>query len=220
MIALLGVFVLAYFIGSLPFGVWVSRAQGVDIFKVGSGNPGATNVARALGKKWGLIVFALDVLKGVVPAVAAQFLIKEPVGGISLQALWFVAGLGAVVGHCLSPFINFKGGKGIATALGVGLGACPLIAGGAFAVFLIVFAITRYVSLSSMIAAISAVILGWVIPHQARELVPLYALVAIFLIYRHRANIRRLMNGTEPKFGFKKKDPEPPVDDEPIDGKE
>lgn len=209
MIPILAVFVLAYFIGSLPFGVWISRSQGVDIFKVGSGNPGATNVARALGKKWGLTVFALDVLKGVIPAVIAQFVIKEPIGGISLQALWFVAGLGAVAGHCLSPFINFKGGKGIATALGVGLGACPLIAGGAFGVFLVVFAFTRYVSLSSMIAAVSAVVLGWIIPHQARELVPLYALVAVFLIYRHRANIRRLMNGTEPKFGFKKKDSEP-----------
>lgn len=201
----IGLLVLAYFVGAIPFGVIVCRAHGVDIFQVGSKSTGATNVSRAVGKKWGLIVFALDVLKGVIPAILARSFIHEPVLGLHVQAVWFVVGLAAVLGHCLSVFIGFRGGKGIATALGVGLGATPEIALCAFGIFLLVFAVCRYVSLSSMVAVVSAVVLGFLIPGQAPEVVALYALVAVFVIYRHRANIGRLRNGTEPKFDFKKK---------------
>lgn len=196
--------VLAYLLGSVPFGVLACRAKGVDIFSVGSGNPGATNVSRAIGKTWGGIVFALDVAKGIVPALVARFLISSDLGPIHAQALWMAVGLMAVVGHCASIFLGFRGGKGIATSLGVGLAASPMVALPAFGIFLIVFAVTRYVSLASILAVPSAVILGWFMPGQARELCVVYLLLAGFVIYRHRGNIRRLREGTEPKFGAKK----------------
>jgi len=195
----------SYLIGAIPFGVIVARSQGVNIFEVGSRSTGATNVARAVGKKWALLVFALDVLKGVVPALVARNLVHESAWGMHAQALWFLCGIAAVIGHCVSPFIGFRGGKGIATALGVGLAATPEVALCAFGIFLVLFAVCRYVSLSSMVAVVAAVVLGLVIPGQAPEIVPIYGLIAIFVIYRHRANIGRLRNGSEPKFEFKKK---------------
>jgi len=197
--------IASYFLGGIPFGVIVAKSQGVNLFEVGSRSTGATNVARAVGKKWAIIVFVLDVLKGVVPALAARFLIHEPGLGMHPQALWFVCGIAAVLGHCFSPFIGFKGGKGIATALGVGLAATPEVALSAFGIFLLVFSVCRYVSLSSIVAVIGAVVLGLVIPGQSPEVVPIYGLIALFVIYRHRANIGRLLNGNEPKFEFKKK---------------
>lgn len=200
--------VASYFLGAIPFGYLIAKANGIDIFKVGSGSTGATNVSRVLGKKWGLTVFALDVIKGIVPTWVARGVIHDPVGPLHAQAVWFLCGLAAVIGHCISPFLGFRGGKGIATALGVGLAASPEAALGAFGVFLIVFAIFRYVSLASMIAVLAAVVLCAALPGQAPELIPLYSLVLVFVVYRHRANIRRLREGTEPKFAFKKKSEE------------
>jgi glycerol-3-phosphate acyltransferase PlsY len=210
--------VVSYFVGAIPFGVIVTRAHGINIFEVGSKSTGATNVSRALGKGWALTVFALDVLKGVAPTLAARVLIREPMAGLDPQGIWFVCGLGAVLGHCLSVFIGFRGGKGIATALGVGLAATPEIALCAFGIFLVAFAVCRYISLSSMVAVCSAVVLGLVIPGQSRAVVVLYGLVAVFVIYRHRANIGRLRNGSEPKFDFKKKLPSGTSDDKPSAG--
>ncbi|AIE86705.1 glycerol-3-phosphate 1-O-acyltransferase PlsY [Fimbriimonas ginsengisoli] len=196
---------LAYFIGAIPFGVIVCRSKGIDIFKFGSGNPGATNVSRAVGKPLGALVFLLDVLKGLVPALIARQNVTQDLYGMHAQAWWFVAGLCAVLGHCYSVFLRFRGGKGIATSLGAGLGASPAVAGSAFGIFFVLFGVTRYVSLASIAAAIAGPIFGWVIPGQARELVPVYGLLAVFVVIRHRANIRRLLNGTEPKFESKKK---------------
>lgn len=199
MTTLLLLVVVGYVIGGIPVGVLVARAHGIDIFKVGSGNIGATNVKRALGTKWAIFVFAMDVVKGVVPALAARFLIKGPVGPLDAEVCWLVAGLGAVMGHCLSPFLKFKGGKGIATSLGAVVTAAPLVALSAFVVFVLVFTPTAYVSLASLIAAPSTLVFGSLYPGESPQMLPVYFAMTLFIVFRHRGNIRRLMNGTESK---------------------
>lgn len=186
----------AYFLGAIPVGYLVARAKGIDILQFGSGNIGATNVHRALGKWLGLLVFVLDVLKGLIPAVLAYYLFKD-------QVYSFAAGMGAVVGHCLSPFLKFKGGKGIATGLGAMLGSSPIVAGVALAAFLLTMILTRYVSLSSIVAALTIVPMG-IASHARAELIWAFGALAVFIIYKHRANIGRLQKGTEPKFALSK----------------
>jgi glycerol-3-phosphate acyltransferase PlsY len=213
-------YLVSYICGGIPFGVVFARMRGIDLLSVGSGNIGATNVKRALGTKIGLLVFVLDVLKATVPSAAARLIVTHPYHAVPAQVFWFLAGLFAVLGHCVSPFLKFKGGKGVSTALGMVVGAAPAVAGCCFSLFLVLLFATRYMSLASMIAVTSAIVFGWMLPDQARELVPLYIVLSIFVIYRHRPNIKRLRNGTEPKFSFKDKpsvttdDPsEPPQDD-------
>lgn len=199
---LVGLFIAAYFVGSIPFGVLIARAMGVDILKFGSGNPGATNVKRALGWKAAGPVFLLDVLKGLGPSLTARFLVPESVGVVDAQLVWMLVGLAAVAGHCWSPFLRFKGGKGIATSLGAGVGAAPIPALLGFAVFFVVVGITKYVSLASMAGVASVVAWGVVIPGQSLQLLPIFVLLAVFIIVTHRANIKRLREGTERKFSF------------------
>lgn len=201
-LALTGLAVGSYFLGAIPFGVIVAKSQGVDIFVSGSGNPGATNVKRALGTKWGLIVFFLDVLKGLIPALVCRLVTPE-------QPMWLLIGLVAVLGHSFSPFVGFKGGKGVSSALGAALGATPLIALSAFALFIVVVAVSRYISLGSICAAISTSIFAAIIPGQSRWLIPIYLCLGLLVVWRHRANIQRLRNGTESKFTFKRKPPDP-----------
>jgi glycerol-3-phosphate acyltransferase PlsY len=184
----------AYLVGAVPFGYLIARAHGVNIFEVGSGNVGATNIKRALGLGWALAVFALDVLKGAVPALLALQLLHS-------QAWAMGAGCAAIAGHCLSPFLKFRGGKGIATALGVALASSPLVALSAFGVFVVCLAISRYVSLSSMIAVPSGLLFGWLYG-ESRAIMLFYGALAVFVIVRHRANIKRLRDGTEPKFSL------------------
>jgi glycerol-3-phosphate acyltransferase PlsY len=174
--------------------------RGVDILKMGSGNPGATNVWRTCGPVFGISVFLLDVAKGLIPAVAGLFLTHS-------QEQAFYCGALAIIGHSLSPFLRFKGGKGISTGLGALLGSSPLVALSAFGVFLVCLAITRWVSLSSIVAALALMVLGFVF----REPMTLkFAFIALgtFIIVRHIPNIKRLLDGSEPKFTFKKKPPE------------
>lgn len=185
--------VAAYFLGSLPFGLWMGRLRGVDITKVGSGNIGATNVSRALGIKAALVVFALDILKGFVPAFLARSWFDSPFAAVSI-------GLIAVVGHSFSPFLSFKGGKGISTGLGAMLGGDPIRAAVALGSFLIVMLPTRYVSLSSIVAGFAVASSAFLMDTEP-GLKALYVGLAIFIVYRHRANIDRLRKGTEPKFG-------------------
>lgn len=204
--AQIGLFLVAYVAGAIPFGVLIARARGVDILKFGSGNPGATNVGRALGSKWGVLVFVLDVLKGLIPSLVAPVFFTAPLYGMSVQLWGFLVGVAAIFGHCLSPFLKFKGGKGIATSLGASTGAAPLVALPAFGLWIILFAITRYVSLSSLIAVTVALILSAVLPGQARDMVPVFLFLTIFIFVRHKSNIGRLMNGTEPRYEGKKKE--------------
>lgn len=206
-------FVLAYFIGAIPFGVIVCRAYGIDLFAVGSGNIGATNVKRALGDKWGLAVWVLDVLKSLVPTLVARSLIHDKLGPLDPQTQWFLVGLAAIIGHCASIFLRFRGGKGISTALGAIVGSSPVVAGLCFGLFAIVLAVTRYMAIASIVGVSSVIVFSLVVPGNTLQLLPVYALLAAFVVYRHRANLKRLREGTEPKFGFgksKSKSPENP----------
>lgn len=192
--------VAAYFLGAVPFGVIITRAKGVDVTKIGSGNTGATNVARAIGKEWAGLVFLLDVMKGFAPAFFARSL-------TSSEWLWYAVGVAAIAGHCASPFLRFKGGKGVATSLGMVFGASPIVAGSGFAIFIVVFLICRYVSLSSIIAVGSSVFVAAALRDWPYTTIG--SLLFLFVLYTHRKNIQRLRNGTEPKFRFKKDEPPP-----------
>ncbi len=189
----------SYLIGSLPFGLWLAMTRGVDLRKVGSGNIGATNVWRICGPKLGLPAFILDVLKSYVPALLGGHYLG--VDGFSPSAAILV-GLCAVMGHTFSPLLRFRGGKGVATALGVVLATTPLAGGLTFAVWLTTFVLTRYVSLASIVAVITAPVTAYLLgaPILAWGL---YCVAASLLVYKHRSNIDRLLKGTEYKFGRK-----------------
>ncbi|MCA0361127.1 MAG: glycerol-3-phosphate 1-O-acyltransferase PlsY [Armatimonadetes bacterium] len=197
-----GLMLLSYFIGSIPIGVLVAKAKGIDITQVGSGNVGATNVARVLGKGPGLAVFLLDVAKGLVPCLLATNLTSTPVLGMMTRADFaFVCGVLAMLGHMFSPFLKFKGGKGIATGLGMLFGAAPLVAVAAFGVFLVLMAITRIVSLSSIVATVVMVTSGFIL---SNSIVGSWVLLAVgtFVLVKHIPNMKRLREGTESKFSF------------------
>lgn len=201
---------VGYVSGSIPFAVIFSKLNGVDIMSCGSGNPGATNVGRVLGAKWGILVFVCDGLKGLLPVLLARFLISgEPVfKGVENEVLWAVVGFAAVAGHIFSPFLKFKGGKGVATAVGAVFGFSPIIALICFGIFAIFFAITRFVSLASLIGVAASVPLALVL-HEPLALVVLYAVASAGIVFRHRSNIKRLLKGQESKFSFKKREKMP-----------
>lgn len=206
---------IGYLLGALPFGYLVARAKGVDIFAVGSGNPGATNVRRVLGQGPGNLVFALDFLKGACAASWALLArtstsVTYDLEEWGLTASGHIAGddwvnlglaglVAAMLGHSYSCFTRFRGGKGVATGAG---GVClimPVSALIAAVAWAAVFFTTRYVSLASIIAAASLPLSAWLRDRPA-ILVALAALIALFVIVRHRENIRRLANGTEHRF--------------------
>ena len=185
----------AYLIGGIPFGYLIGRLRGVDVRTVGSKNIGATNVFRTVGKKWGLLAFACDVLKGLLPTLAAKAF-----GG---PALW--VGVACVVGHMLTPYMKFKGGKGVATAFGMLLGLIPGTVGVAFALFAAVFALSHYISLGSCSAALFLAVAVWfpILGAEGVANLPqcvLVTLIALFVVWKHRANIGRLLKGTENKI--------------------
>jgi glycerol-3-phosphate acyltransferase PlsY len=183
----------AYLVGSIPTGYIVGSLVGVDVRKVGSGNIGATNVARVLGKRQGLLTLIADAAKGFVPMfVAAQL-------NLSLTATAFV-GVAAFLGHVYPIFLRFKGGKGVATALGVFLAVAPVVMLILIAIFAVVVLSSRIVSLSSMIAAAAAPVILWLFSYSL-ALIGMSAFLAMMIIVRHRDNIQRLFAGTEPKFG-------------------
>lgn len=189
-------FAISYLIGAIPFGVLLTKGLGLDITRVGSGNIGATNVWRIAGWRVGLPVLILDIAKGAVPAWTVSQITGSAIMGS-------IAGLCAVLGHSLSPFLGFKGGKGIATGFGALLGSAPPVAGGVVAVFVGTMALTMIVSVSSLVAATSLPIFGWLF-RMPLGLCIAYLLFAAFLFYRHIPNIKRLVVGTEPKFQIKK----------------
>lgn len=194
---------VGYILGSLPFGVWVARANGVDIFAVGSGNPGATNVKRSVGKGAGNLVFLLDFLKGAL-ATLWPMLPLFSFGDAEVAERMAVAGMvGAIVGHSYSCFIGFRGGKGVATSIGGLLALCWPVALIGVAVWVVVFYTTRYVSLGSILLAASLPVSAWLL-HRTPFLTMFFGLLAVFIILRHRENIARLLAGKESKFAKKK----------------
>jgi glycerol-3-phosphate acyltransferase PlsY len=205
---LVGLAIFAFFLGSIPFGMLFARARGIDIRAVGSGNIGATNVVRALGPKVGLTVFVLDVLKGYVPALLTKQVVTAQALGLEVQTLSMIMGVIAILGHMFSPFVGFKGGKGVATGFGAALGAIPGAALVGFAVISLTVAITRYVSLGSILAAISVPIFSILVFKDSSQLIPILVIMVLFIVWKHRANIERLRNGTESKFAFKKQIPD------------
>lgn len=199
-----------YLSGSLPFGYWAGKLKGIDIRQHGSGNIGATNVFRVLGKGMGIPVFILDALKGWLPAWLAGLWLQRQGAALELvSAAAVVAGLAAVLGHMFTFWLGFKGGKGVATTAGVLLGIAPLAMLGGLAVWLLFFFTTRYVSLASMMAGVGVVAtMAATMARSGRwDLVMLGfgVLMMLLVIVRHRSNIIRLLAGTESKAGQKKK---------------
>jgi glycerol-3-phosphate acyltransferase PlsY len=182
---------LGYLAGSLPFGVWVTRwARGVDVREQGSGNIGATNVARVAGKKLGILVLVLDAAKGALPVVLALRMLPEnPRAHVAV-------GIAAFLGHCFPVWLKFRGGKGVATAAGVLLVLVPLAALAGFAVYGLILATTRVSSLGSLSAGVVAVTTA-IFTARAPEYAVLSGLLFAFMLWTHRGNIRRLVGRTE-----------------------
>ncbi len=209
----------AYLCGSVPFGLLVGRARGLDIRAHGSGNIGATNVGRVLGRRWGILVFVLDVLKGLLPTTAFGLLLRHWAGEAAARQpgeflAWLTVGVACVLGHTFPVFLGFRGGKAVATSLGVALGIWPyftLPALAAGAVWVGATLLTRYVSVGSITAAgVFPVLFGIMATVRAeqwgsrRQLWPMYVFavaVAGLIVLRHRSNLARLWRGTEPRIG-------------------
>ena len=204
-VALLISAVAGYLLGSLPFGYLVAKARGVNIFEVGSKNPGATNVRRVLGNGPGNLVLALDAAKGAVAVGWPLLLVYAPSlinhdGPLAPRITGLVA---AILGHSFSCFTKFRGGKSVATGAGGFAVLFPLGMGIALVIFGLVLAVSRYVSLASMLAAASLPFAAFAFK-QPSPVISISAMVAAFVIYRHRANIVRIRAGTESKIGQKK----------------
>lgn len=218
----------SFLMGSIPFSWLLGKAKGVDIRTVGSGNAGATNLGRALGRSWFFAGFTLDLLKGLLPVVVAGALlgtlgryVAQPVPTL----VWIACGLAAVLGHIFTPWLGFRGGKGVATGIGVVLGMFPvltIVGMLTIALYLLVLWRWRYVSLGSIIGACSMPLwfVALVLVRAQDPLAgltsdsgPLYlgltVVLALVVVLTHRANIRRLRMGTEPKIGTRASAPRP-----------
>ena len=202
--------IVAFLLGSIPFGVIICNLKGVDIFAIGSGNIGATNVIRAVGPTLGMLVLLLDVAKGFIPGLLSHFLMKGQPYGIDGQTWSFILGSIAILGHMFSPWIRFRGGKGIATGLGAMLASIPLTGLLAFLVMIAVTIPSRYVSLGSIIAALSTIPISHFVAKDSPQVLPILIVFNVVVIVKHRANILRIIDGTESKFRFKKNESGPP----------
>jgi len=204
----LAIVILCYLIGSFPSGYLVGKSQGIDIRQHGSGNIGATNVLRVMGKKWGYLVFVCDSLKGFISVKLGVLLAAGAGADATLAGV--VAGICCIVGHNYTVWLHFKGGKGIATSIGVMLAIVPiLIVLIVLVVWLAVFFVWKYVSLASICAALSLPLAVLVLfPFVARGnywvLVVFSIIVAALAVWRHRSNIDRLLHGKENRFGTKR----------------
>ncbi len=210
----------AYLLGSVPFGLLIAKAHGKDLRSIGSGNIGATNVSRALGRKWAYVCFGLDVLKGLVPMLAAMPLAKSVSAQTQGQSvvwlfLWLAVGCAAIIGHIFPIYLRFKGGKGVATSFGVALGlwpyytVCAVVAIMTWVVFVLIW---RYVSLASIAGSVAfplslIVAIASMPAWNFAGLWPLLiaaVVIPLMVIIRHRENVKRLLAGTESKIRQKK----------------
>jgi len=200
---------VAYLLGSIPTGYLVAKSRGIDIRTVGSGNIGATNVFRILGKPAGFFVLTVDTLKGFVACFFVGPLVHRLLAGslendfANHEFLKITGGFLAILGHNYTCWLKFKGGKGIATSAGVVLGLLPVALGISLAVWLLVLAISRYVSVASIVAALILPFGAWWSGYSPRMIV-VAAAIGVLAIYKHRANIQRLRAGTENRIGKKK----------------
>jgi glycerol-3-phosphate acyltransferase PlsY len=193
---------LAYLIGSIPTAVWVSKSIfGIDIRDYGSGNSGATNTFRVLGSKWGSLVMLVDVVKGVV-ATSLYILMPFYLSNELLRTNFMIGlGLAAVIGHIFPIWASFRGGKGVATLLGMAIAIQPVVAACCLGVFFLVLFLTRFVSLGSILAGISFMVFILFIFNEREPLYRIFAiLVALMVILTHQKNIGRILRGTESKI--------------------
>ncbi len=217
LIPLITAALIGYLLGSFPSGYLVARSKGINIFEHGSKNPGATNVRRVLGKGPGNLVFFLDLLKGAAAAgwpillhVTETAPLGLSVGGITIYDPNFATEMGvtgllaALIGHCFSCFTGFRGGKGVATSVGGILVLMPIVVLVGVVVWVITFYTSRYVSLASILAAIALPVAAYFL-HRSPLLLGLTIVIAVFVLLRHRANISRLLKGTENRFSKKPK---------------
>ncbi len=196
---------LAYLVGGIPIGVLVSQSRGVDIRQYGSGNIGASNVLRTLGVKVGLAVWLADVAKGLLPVLWLRPLLTS-IATIGPMELWIsLVALAVVMGHCFSPYLKLAGGRGVSTSLGALLAIDWRVGGLVLAVWIVVVAVSRYISLGSILAAAGGP-LFFALYTDSRYYLVLGVILAILVIERHRPNIGRLMTGTERKIGQKTND--------------
>ncbi len=198
------VFALAFLLGSIPFGFLAGKMRGVDIRKLGSGNIGATNVFRTVGKGPGLAVFLLDAAKGALAVWLTTVITPTQ---LAPGASMVIAGLLAILGHNFSPWMAWKGGKGIATSAGVLIAVAPWAVLVIFVVWLIVFKLSHYVSLASVLAAMALPLAVWILQWRTGTfdmwILGFAVLAALLAVWRHRSNIQRLRDGTEPQIGGK-----------------
>jgi glycerol-3-phosphate acyltransferase PlsY len=215
------VIVAAYFVGAIPFGPIIARLHGKDLRTIGSGNIGATNLARACGRKWGYVCFGLDVLKGLVPMVTSKSValrvleMESSAVGPSFLGWWLAVGIAAILGHVFPIYLKFKGGKGVSTSLGMGLGMWPYFTLSGVVALLVWVAVVltwRYVSLASICAAVTfpitlmiamAVKANWELAHLW-PLVVAATVIPLLVILLHRSNIKRLLAGTENRIRRRK----------------
>lgn len=186
--------VVAYFIGAINPASVIARVRGVDLRSIGSGNPGATNASRALGRRTGVLVAGIDVLKGFLPAVVAGLVFGDSFG--------LLAGFAAFIGHITSPFLRFRGGKGVATAAGAVLGSRPLWALPVLVIFWTTFAITRRMGIASAVAALALIATGWILGTDWQDYLYATAMGVVILI-RHQSNIRAAVTSVREGNGIR-----------------
>ena len=207
MLIIFTIAIVGYAVGSIPIGLLVARLAGVDIRTIGSGNIGATNVVRTLGKKYGYPVFALDFLKGFLAVKIAVALAARGSSTVGPEWAGILGGICSVIGHSYPVWLRFKGGKGVATSGGVVFGLMPLVALIAALAWFIAFQTTRYVSLASIVAVVSIPcacgVMWWLGYLHAPVLFYFSIAIAIIVIVRHRTNISRLTSGNEARFDRK-----------------
>lgn len=197
-----GCVLVSWLIGGIPFGFLAGKCNGIDIREQGSGNIGTTNVLRVLGKKWGAVVFVLDLGKGTLPVVGVGMLSAWlELGGMAKDWLPLSCGLAAILGHNFTPFLGFRGGKGIATSAGVVLGLMPAALLVSALIFAAGFGATRMVSVGSILAAFTLPIGTWFIYPGQWPLILFSVVAGVLGIWRHRSNLERILAGTEHRFG-------------------
>ena len=184
----------AFFLGSLPFGHWLALVRGIDLRNQGSGNTGATNVGRVLGKKWGIFVFVLDLGKGWIAVALAKSVGNLPESGS------VTVGVFAVLGHVFSPWLGFRGGKGVATSAGILIGLAPWVALGVALIWFLAFQMSRTVSVASLCAATAfPLFVFWLMPEQ-KVFQWISIGMTVLVWFRHRDNLKRLFQGKENRF--------------------